>query len=633
MKSLSGVKQLNLPAKKYLKTHLKVITLFLLALLCEDLRAQVNFSTDKNYLKTKTEGNNLLLPFKNNYPDSTIDQLSQFESRNFRGNIGLAQPDYLLKYGTDAMGFRFAPNTTRNNRFSEEEVMYGKTKGPFANLTGITGDKQLQMFRLFYSQSIKERLNITLKFNRYNSVGFYQKQQAFTNNFFASSNYTGKNQRFGFYLFLLNNGNKNQESGGITDNVLSDSTVLLNKEILAVRTHSATRDNRELKFEFNPWVRLNSVSDSLNKAGHYLQIKSKISNSTLKYKDVNLKADNFYRNYYYDSITSNDSSHIRQYCNELNYTLRAADKKSGVWLGYRHEINSIWQKKDSSIMNHLATAGWHFSGKPSDTLSAGYVEDDFNAQYVVSGKNAGNYKLENRLNYWLNSQKQHRLYFNVLAESRNADYIYNYWLSNHFKWQNNGCKSQQTVQANAGIEMGRLFKAEVLYQNLFNTLYFDQYSLPRQYDKTIENLAFSLSFSKIFFKHLGVYLGHTFQSTNKPAYQRLPANISTARLFYKGNLFRNVLQLQIGSQVQVYQSFYGYAYMPSTQAFYLQDTYATAACPFVDVYLNARVKPVSVFIKVENALQGFVGNNYSFMPGYYQPDRAFRFGISWVFFD
>jgi hypothetical protein len=73
--------------------------------------------------------------------------------------------------------------------------------------------------------------------------------------------------------------------------------------------------------------------------------------------------------------------------------------------------------------------------------------------------------------------------------------------------------------------------------------------------------------------------------------------------------------------------------MPASQVFYLQDRYTTGEYPFLDVYLNARIRPVNIFVKIENVLYGYAGKSYSFVPGYYQPDRAFRFGISWMFFD
>lgn len=598
--------------------------------------SQVFFSTNNQYLKSKTEQNNLVTLFTANYPDSSINELSQFAPRNFMGNTGLPSPSYLLNYGTADLGFKLYPAPSGIDQISARQVEYYRSKGPFAQLTGIAGDKQLQIFRLFYTQSVKDRFNITLKFNRYTSLGYYNKQQTYTNNFYTSSNYTAKNKRWGYYFYILNNNNKNQENGGISRVVLNDSTVDLNKNLLSVNLSSASRDIRENQVMLNPWIRLNKRVDTAGGLNHYLQIKSRYYINANKYKDASSTKDTYYLNHYFDSLKTNDSTHIRQLINEAHYTIKRSNNRLNLSAGYKNEINKVWQKKDSVFVNHLFLADVYYSSKKynaSDSISNRSVETRLNAQYLFSGPNQGNYKVESNSALWLNESKRRYVYLDVLAEQRSPDYIYNYWNSNHFQWFNNGYKPQLSVEGRLGFKAGNLIGLSVFYQNRFRYLYFDAFALPRQYDKTIENIGVSLQLSKVLFKHLGVYVNHVFQSTNKAAYIRIPQNISTARLFYTGNLFHNNLQLQLGSQVQVYQAFSALNYMPSTQAYYLQDRYSTAACPFVDVYLNARIKPVSFFLKVENALQGLVGNNYSFVPGYYQTDRAFRCGITWVFFD
>ena len=107
----------------------------------------------------------------------------------------------------------------------------------------------------------------------------------------------------------------------------------------------------------------------------------------------------------------------------------------------------------------------------------------------------------------------------------------------------------------------------------------------------------------------------------------------TGSIYYTGNLFKNNLQLQVGVQGEYYNAFKAYGYMPATNQFYSQNRYMVGEYPFVDVFLNARIRPVQFFVKVENVLYGLMGTNYDFVQGYMQPDRAFRFGLTWMFFD
>jgi hypothetical protein len=607
----------------------------LILLSCLNTNAQVFYSTNPKYLKVKTEQNNLVSSYRYTYPDTNITRLNDFFPRNFSGNLGLPSPEYFFKYGTDDLGFRFFNPPTVNDRVQEKQVEYYRSKGPYANLTGIAGAKLYQAFKMDFTHTYKDKVNFTLKFNRYSSQGFYQKQQSYANNFYLSSNHTAKNKRLGYYAYVLSNGNKNQENGGIRDGVLDDSTVALSKVLLPVRLSGATRDNRETKIMLNPWLRLNKGGDSLHGLDHFLQLKSRAAFNMYKYRDANVYSDNYYKLFYLDTAFTNDSVNLRQFTNELNYALQSRDGAFAFSAGYKQEINSLWQKNADLFYNHILGSDVVYRRPlPSaDSLKAPNLESGFNLQYVMAGANAGNFKIENNSFFVFDAQKSRSLFMNLLYEKRNADHLYNYWIGNHFSWQNNGFSPQDQFQFRLGLRSGRNFSASVFYRNVRNYLFFGYLALPRQYEGSLSTLGASLDYSRVFFKHLGIGLNYVFQHPSSADYLRMPQNSGTAKLFFNSTIKKH-LWLQLGAQVQVYESFTPYAYMPNTQAFYLQDRFQTETFPYLDVFLNARIHPVSFFVKVENVLShGLAGVNYAFVPGYYQPERALRFGLSWMFFD
>ena len=614
-------------------TTKQLLSLACILMLANIGHAQVFYSTNPSYIQSKTEGNNLSTIYKNNYPDTSILNYHQTMPVNFMGNIGLPSPNLLMQYGSDKIGFRFFDLPYKNDLFSEKNVVYTVSKGPYASLNGLTGSKEFQAAKIVYTQSFANRLSVSLNFDRLTSKGFYLRQLSFASNFVLSSHYQNKKNNFGFYTYIINNGNRNQENGGIKDVVLNDSTAILNKQLMAVKISNASHDNRQTKLMFNPWVKLFTKHDSANKFNHYLQLKSQIDFNAFKYKDLNFVRDNYYHVINYDSLKTNDSSNFRQIENSLAYTMQQKTKGANFTLGYKNQINKVWQKHDSSFVNQMLYTEFVFRNFDAlDTLWHKGFESTIKADYVFDGKNAGNYKFENKSIYYLNKNQNRYFFVNAFAEKRNADYFYNSWRSNHFSWNNNFA-AQEQAQIQTGINMGNGFSFSCMYQNIFKYLYLDDQAKPAQLLKTIDNFAASLNYNHVFFKHLGLSFAHTYQSTSKAKYYRVPENISSAKLFYAGSLFKNNLNLQIGSQVTIYQSFKSLAYMPSTQSYYLQSLATTPALPFVDVYLNARIHPVSIFLKLENALQSFVGNNYAFVPGYFQTDRAFRCGIIWMFFD
>ena len=179
--------------------------------------------------------------------------------------------------------------------------------------------------------------------------------------------------------------------------------------------------------------------------------------------------------------------------------------------------------------------------------------------------------------------------------------------------------------------MDNRFEMGVLAQNMDNQLYMNTYAEPAQVPYSIKNLAVYIRKDILLFKHLGLNLGYTYQTSSNEWVFSVPHNVANGALYYQGNLFKKALNLQIGFSAQFFSSFYGYNYMPATNMFYSQNSVRVGNYPYVDFFLNARIKPVRIFVKIDQVAQGFLGHNYSLAPGYLQNDRAFKFGVNWIF--
>lgn len=608
--------------------------LFCLLFYAGPMNSQVFFSTNPNYLKSKSVTNTLLNDFVADYPDTSIQQQHHFVSRNFLGNLSLPSPSYELRYGSRPLGFQFYNTPNGDFRFTPASVKYFRSEGPFAQVTGIAGVKEMQLLNFLFTHTLKNRMNLTLKYDKYSSVGFYLRQRSSTANVYFSANRTALSGRSGWYGYFIRNVNKNEENGGIKDVTLNDSTVFISKDLFSVRISNASRDNRDWTVMLNPWIRLNASADSASSPAHYLQFTSSLQSQSYKYKDANFPKDNFYRFYFLDSVTTLDSSHVYQFNNDLRYTFKSKNRRNGFYVSVIHQTNKVWQHLDSLFFNQVAGAGYQYvHASKSDTTAERRTRLTLDASYVLQGANKNNVKAELFADRSSGNNQKQQWFLRALTETRSPDYIYNYWVSNHFKWLNNGFKPQQETQAELGYRYKKRIQISAFYQNIFNLLYFDNNAMPAQLPKTIQNTGVRASVDVFLFKHLGLAFRQVYQNSSRPAYIRLPESISTVQLYYGATAFKNNLQFQIGAQSQWYQSFTAYQYMPATQVFYLQEKATTAACPFVDIYFNARIHPVSFFFKLENLLQGYTGNNYSFVPGYFQPERAFRFGLTWLFFD
>ncbi len=611
---------------------IQLVILFWLIFNYQPLCAQSRYVTDFDYLQARKEKNSSFSPFEPVLNDTTVYLNHRFFPRNFLGNLNLSSPDYILQFRSTNPGFRLYDVPLKDYMISEDEVSYYKTKGPFARLTGIAGSQQLQLFQMVFANSFKNNFNISMKLNRYTSQGFYKQQQGSTNNFYTSAHYHNRNYRFGFNTYILINNNKFQENGGISGDTISNDNLLAAKNIFPVKINKASRENRELKANYNNWFRLNAHENkNLN---FYLNAYSHFTMQKYKYKDDNSGTDKFYLLYYLDTLSTKDSTRIFQFHNGANISVTNKQKTFTLSGGYENEITSLWQLYDSTFMNHIlkTQALFNHTVLLKDSSYRLKLKNNFSFKYILSGNQMNDYLIESHHHIKLNKHEQTKAFaeLRLMNENRTPDYLFRKWYSNHFIWQN----SFNSIQSLIGdLMMGNhVFQLGGTVRQIFNYIYIDQNGYPMQLNQSVINSSLKLQASKVFFKHLGVNLNYSFQNSGTP-YISLPQHAILASLFYTGNLFRNNLNLSIGGDIEYYSAFTPYGYMPATQQFYVQEKFQAGEFPFVDFFINGRIKPVNFFLKMENILHGIAGTNYSMVPGYFQPDRAFRFGLTWTFYD
>lgn len=614
--------------------------LFSLMCLSVGLKAQVYYPSDSSFIRIlSNEQKNNYQTFSYSKIDTSITNFQNYFPRNTNGNLGLSSSPLLMAYQTKALGFNLYNAPYNNDVITSNNVGYYQTKGPYASLTGIAGSKQEQTFKLLFSNTFKNKLNLTLGFNRYSGLGFFKQQQSFTNNFYASSNYTHKNNRVGYYTYFLFNKLKHQENGGIKNDSLFLTDVTVNKQLLPMNLSNAKREVRNTTYNLDAWLRLNKVEDSSTVFSHFINYTFNYSGNYSKYVDLNDTIDKYYQVHYLDTVKTRDSTHWRSFSNTINYSIKINPIHTRLELGFKNEYNQVHQHRDSLFMNNIVNAGAYLQQKNY----TGFIK----ANYIVSGANIGDYSIDLNNQYQLklfNSNKKRdtepllkneylKIKFNVNYESRHPDFIYNTWLSNHYAWSNafvptqklQGLFSLQVPKANG--EVG------VIYQNTKNMLYMNELAVPQQAGVSIQNISLYIRKEFLFFKHLGLNAQYNYQTSSYQAIVSMPNHIVNSAIYYQGNLFKRALQLQIGFNVQYYNAFNGMAYMPATNMYYVQTDKTVGNYPFVDFFLNARIKPVRFFIKIDHLNQGFSGNNYYLTPGYLQNDRAVKFGLNWLFFD
>lgn len=126
------------------------------------LTSQVNYPTDSSFINTLTHADkNNLQQFLYSKIDTSITNFQNYFPRNTNGHLGMPSAPLYINYQSKALGFNLFTTPYQNDMISADDVKYYQTKGPYASLTGIAGSKQEQAFKLLFSNTFKNKLNIT----------------------------------------------------------------------------------------------------------------------------------------------------------------------------------------------------------------------------------------------------------------------------------------------------------------------------------------------------------------------------------------------------------------------------------------------------------------------------------------
>lgn len=210
--------------------------------------------------------------------------------------------------------------------------------------------------------------------------------------------------------------------------------------------------------------------------------------------------------------------------------------------------------------------------------------------------------------------------------NREAPYLLDRYVSNHFIWKNNFGKTRN-LRLGGKLNFPRSRTAlDIGVENTQNHIYFNANSLPAQYAGSIQVFSAQLRQDfKVGILHWDNRL--TYQTSSKPEILPLPQFAVYSNLYL---LFRiaKVLHVQFGVDCDYYTSYYAPAYQPATMTFCNQHTQKIGNYPFMNLYANMKLSKTRFFVMFSHVNQGLTGRNYFAMPHYPLNPRRFQVGVS-----
>lgn len=526
----------------------------------------------------------------------------------------LASPSYNLFLSPPEKSSFF--NASFYNYLTDDRaVRFYNTKNFYTNIFYFTnGSKNinLQSISVLHTQNIKPFWNFAIDYRLYASNGIYANQKSKFASFVFSSTY--ERHRYKSFFIIKNQQFKIGENGGIVDE--NDIEVALAPVNIPVQLSEASNKLRN----FN--VNLTQVVPLIAWYNNKLSISHSFVYDRKKhfYSDV---PSAYYASILYDSLQTLDSTRIHALKNILKLNLSALH--TSWYLGYGNNLVAYFSNVDSTdFVENFIIAGSRFHDKK--------LKAELNLKHTFSGFYQGNFSANGEVKYALTQLNDNDISMAVHFYNRRPDYFYWHFTANNFYWDTILNKEQIfSLHSFLNLWSNRLVLG-INYYRWLHYGYFDSLFVYRQLPTEMNHFTLSGEL-KVPLKHFYFHTHVLYQRNSQSAIIDFPDFVAMQSLNCQSWFFKKALFAQVGVSVNYFSSFYGRGYIPALLHFYAQQTDKIGNYPFIDAYINLKIKRARFFFKLEHLNSGMSGANYFTAIHYPLQQRAFRFGISWSFYD
>jgi hypothetical protein len=536
-----------------------------------------------------------------------------------------------------------------------ENALFMNTQIPFTEFTwsyAIPRETSEQTFRFRHSQNVNRFLNFGLIYDIIYDLGQYNYQRAEDKTFTFFSSYTG--EKYKLYFSGGINNIKNFENGGVVDKEFLDQentrdvpvklgglnsaySMLKNRNILLVQRY--TFGGKPVESKDSTAVKKQGLFGLSGTFSHILILDA----NKRAYSD-SYPESGFYDTSYISKAVTFDSLYMRSIKNTIRFDFTTdVDRKFnlGGGVGIRNELfkysqivpthdtlladTATWKKNNNILLGRLYNnIGEKFRWMASGELYfTGYRAGDFN----VKGEISKSFDFKKGRASWLITGG---------VANTQPSFWYEQWGGNNIEWQNNMGKEFRIDVGTSFLYPSRNAELSFNYAIIDNYTDFGKLALPEQSSGGLSVAAITLRKKMRAWKlHLDTDV-LLQQSSNSDVLDLPLASFRAAGYFehlFKFNSTGGRLYLQLGVDVTYNTMYHPYNYMPATGRFFRQDDVELGNYPFINPFLNFKLRRTRVFLMFDHVNSGYMGYDYDMVPSYPMNIRMFRYGLAWTFYD
>ncbi|MEN1786053.1 MAG: putative porin [Bacteroidota bacterium] len=572
----------------------------------------------------------------------------------------LGQPYNSL--GVDFEAADFYPDIGARARhfgfFETEDINYYNVGTPMTELFFKTTLEQGQLLDALLTFNLSERLNISLAYIGFRSLGKFEFDQGQSGRFRATFNYVTQNNRYmvrGHYAGQELDG---EENGGLLNKELQfesgDEDFDDRSRIDVLFTNANNTVNSKRYFLDHQFNLVRPRKDSLKTRTTTLAIGHQFSYETKSYSFNQTSTSAAFGTEVLQSPIR-DKAFLRTTYNQLSaiFSNKTLGRLSGGFhfYNYDYSLKSILIRTEGTVPGQLKGSELALGGDYQNRI--GGFELKGKLRYNLAGDLTGTL-FDVSAGYAFNDNN--RIEASIYGSSRMPNFNFLLHQSDYlnYNWFNlDNYEKQQVQSIGFRFVSSLLGSASAKLTNIDNYTYFGlEGGVPGVGESEVENNSILLPFVRPFQTSESLqYLKVKYQKelrwrkwalNNTVMYQQVsqegavfnvPEIVTRNTLYFSSEVFKKAMFIQTGVTFKYFTAYAMDAYNPLLGEFYVQNRETLGAYPLIDFFINARVRQTRIYLKAEHLNTVWDREfNYYAAPNYPYRDFVIRFGLVWNFF-
>lgn len=536
------------------------------------------------------------------------------------------------------------------NYLKTSDISYYNVATPMTDLFFKTTFEQGQLLDAMLTFNTSRRLNFSIAYKGFRSLGKYQWSQAKSGNFRSTINYVTEDHKYRLRAHWTSQEIEGEENGGISNKELqfeSKDPEFSDRSRIDVFFTDADNMLIGKRYYLDHSYRLfNKIADSTQKLDNYLALGHVFTYETKNYRFDQTTANDYFGDAFVSPIS--DRANLKTMYNEVNAEF--SNKTLGVLKGligfynYNYFFRSTVITDEGEIPNKLQGDEIAFGARYTKTI--GGFELDGGLTYGLSGSLTGNI-FDATARYRINDKNV--ISASINSSSRMPDFNYLLYQSSYanYNWINTNTFDKEQISS-----LGVNFHSQLLgdisakYTSTNNYTYFASLASDSEIENDRENAFIkplqeenSVNYLKLkYTKELkyrkwalaNTLMYQTVSQTNQVL--NVPEFVTRNTLYFSSFVFKRAMFLQTGITFKYFTTYTMDAYNPLLAEFYTQNREELGGYPMFDFFINAKVKTARIYLKAEHFSSSFFENNFYSAPNYPYRDFVIRFGLVWNFF-